>query len=131
MTQEWKTRQKIYHKLNRDHADDLGKVDIVYDESNIVRDAVRYFNEVNVGWIYPAKSYAVAICYANWLSQDFKEPFFDLLDDKDLLFGNDPYFKRYSEAKQTYIDILNKINLDDEFGMVPDIKYWYKLEFIL
>ena len=70
-------------------------------------------------WIYPAKSYAVAICYANWLSQDFKEPFFDLLDDKDLLYGNDPYFKRYSEdPKQTYIDILNKINLDDEFGMV-------------
>lgn len=132
MSKEWKTRQKIYHKLNPNPEDDLGKVDIVFDETNIVKDALRYFNEKDVGWLYPAKSYVVAICYAYWLSRDFKEDFYQLLDDEDLLFGNDPYFKRYRDNPDVYKEIIKKvIPLNEKKGMISDIKYWYKLEFIL
>ena len=48
-----------------EHKDDLNKVDIVWRPDSIVNDAVRHFDEKVDEWIYPAKSYFVAICYAN------------------------------------------------------------------
>ena len=128
---DWKIKQELYHRLNREHKDDLSKVDII-ETDNVVEDALRYFNEKDVGWIYPSKSYVVAICYAWWLSTDFKEDFYDLLNDKDLLYGNDPYFRHYSADKDTYNAILDKVlPLDETKGMVPDIKTWYNAEFML
>ena len=61
--EDWKVKQKLYHKLHKDHEDDLDGVDIEISD-DIVNNAIRYFRETNVGWIYPAKSYTVAICYA-------------------------------------------------------------------
>lgn len=122
--QTWKINQEIYHRLNKDYRDDLNKFDITISE-NIVEDAVRHFNERVDQWIYPAKSYFVAICYAHWISEDFHEDFYQLLDDPDLLYGNDPYFKRYSEDKDTYDQILNCINRYEMNGMVPDVHSYY------
>jgi hypothetical protein len=74
----------------------------------------------------------VAICYAWWLSHDFQEDFADLLNDKDLLYGNDPYFKPYSEDTDTYNAIIDKVlPINETKGMVPDIKKWYTAEFML
>ena len=125
MMKDWKIKQELYHRLNVVHEDDLSKVNI-QKTNNVVDDAIKYFNERDVGWIYPSKSYVVAICYAWWLSHDFQEDFADLLNYKDLLYGNDPYFKTYSEDTDTYNAIIDKVlPLNETKGMVPDIKKWY------
>ena len=128
---DWQIKQVLYHRLNVVHEDDLSKVNI-QKTNNVVDDAIRYFNERDIGWIYPSKSYVVAICYAWWLSHDFQEDFADLLNDKDLLYGNDPYFKPYSEDTDTYNAIIDKVlPINETKGMVPDIKKWYTAEFML
>jgi len=131
MMKDWKIKQELYHRLNPKHEDDLSMVE-VFKSEDIIDNAIRYFNEKDMGWIYPAKSYAVAICYAWWLTHDFKEDFYDLLNDKDLLYGNDPYFRPYGASKEEYNAILDKVlPIDEDKGMVPDIKKWYKAEFML
>jgi hypothetical protein len=126
---EWRIRQEIYHRLNRDHDDDLNKIEIKITNT-IVEDAVRHFNERVNDWIYPAKSYFVAICYAEWLSEDFGEDFYDLLNDEMLLAGNDPYFRTFFEDPDTYSEILNRIDRSIPMkGMVPDVRKYYEKEF--
>lgn len=131
MEKEWKIRQALYHKLNSDYTDDLKKIKIEINK-NIVENAVRYFFNEDMPFIYPSKSYVVAICYAYWLSKDFGEDFYELLDDNNLLYGNDPYFKTYSEDTKTYDEILKKVMpLDENKGIVPDIKNYYMAEFFI
>mgnify|MGYP001023642107 CR=1 FL=1 len=126
--QEWKIRQYIYHKLHTNFSDNLNNVPVVYNEATIVEDAVKHFHEKVDEWLYPAKSYFVAICYAYWIAQDYKEEFFDLLNDPELLYGNDPYFKTYREDPETYDAILNEIELPPSDGMVPDVRKYYEAE---
>lgn len=126
--QEWKIKQEIFHRLNKDHRDDLTQVDIVLTE-NIVEDALRHFKERVGEWIYPSKSYFVAICYAHWIAQDYNEDFYTLLDDELLLAGNDPYFVPYSEDKETYDKILSKVTFPLEMvGMIGDVREYYDEE---
>jgi hypothetical protein len=130
---EWKTRQEIYHRLNTEFTDDLNTKDIELS-SNIIDNAVRYFNETDIGWIYPAKSYMVGICYARWLAEKFGGSSIEYLEDPDLLFGNDPYFVQYSADPETYDKILNLIG-DWQFaqdrGMIPDVYEYFLEEFML
>jgi len=126
--QDWKIKQEIYHRLNTEYTDDLNKVDIVITE-NVKEDALRHFFEYVDEWIYPAKSYAVAFCYAYWISQDYNEDFYELLNDPMLLAGNDPYYKTYAESPEVYDYLFNAIDLPIPMkGMVPDIKEYYDVE---
>lgn len=125
---EWKIRQFVYHKIHTNFSDNLNNVSVVYSEENIVDDAVMHFHEKVDDWLYPAKSYFVAICYAYWLAQDYGEEFFEVLNDPDLLYGNDPYFKTYREAPEIYDAILGQIELPPKDGMVPDVRKYYNAE---
>lgn len=127
---DWKVQQAIYHKLNQWHDDDLSLYDIELDPE-IVDNALLYFKTTDLGWVYPAKSYVVGICYAKWLNQYFAEDFYTALNDKDLLFGNDPYFVPYEEDKDTYNAILNAVgfDFDESIGIIPDVKEYFKEEF--
>jgi hypothetical protein len=130
---EWKTRQQIYHRLNTEFTDDLNTKTIELSD-NIVDNAVRYFKENKVGWIYPAKSYMVGICYARWLAQHFGGDPIEYLEDPDLLFGNDPYFVQYSTDPETYHKILNLVgawNFSEDQGMVPDVYDYFLEEFMI
>ncbi len=130
---DWKIRQEIYHRLHREHSDDLNTKDVEVS-NNIVGNAVRYFTETNVGWIYPAKSYMVGICYARWLARHFGGNPIDYLEDPELLFGNDPYFVQYSTDPITYHKILKFIGdweFDESKGMVPDVYQYFVEEFML
>jgi hypothetical protein len=130
---EWKIRQEIYHRLNKDFKDDLKQFDIEISDE-IVKNCLKYFTEKNVGWIYPAKSYMVGICYSKWLSEQYGGTPYDYLDDPNLLYGNDPYFVNYSSDKKTYDEILNNINcwnFDETLGMVLDVKEYFIDEFML
>lgn len=129
---EWKIKQEIFHRLNTEHVDDLSKFEITMSK-NITDDAVKYFKEKDMGWVYPAKSYMVAICYSKWLVEYFGGKFFEYLDDEDLLYGNDPFFKPYSQDKETYDEILAQINFlafDENAGIVPDVKKYFVEEFL-
>jgi hypothetical protein len=130
--QDWKIKQELYHRLNQIHSDDLNDKDIVISD-DIVNNAIRYFKETNVGWIYPAKSYMVGICYARWLSETYGGHPLDYLEDENLLYGNDPYFVQYSTDPASYHKILNNIGgwEFEENGMVPDVKEYYKAEFMI
>lgn len=125
--QEWKVKQEIFHRLNKNYSDDLNKVNIVQSDDN-VNDAVRHFKEHVDQWIYPAKSYFVAICYAHWISEDYGEDFYKLLNDPDLLHRNDPYFVTYKNDPETYDAIINRIQLLPMTGMVPDVRKYYEAE---
>lgn len=132
MTNEWKIRQEIYHKLNNIHDDDLNNVEVQECEKSQLLDyALEYFKNDKLGWVYPAKSYVVAICYAYWLSKDFGGTIYDYLDDKDLLYQNDPYFVKYSLDKDVYDSIIANIDLEKSSGIVPDIRKYYEQEFMI
>jgi hypothetical protein len=129
---DWKVRQEIYHRLNKDYDDDL-KTKNIEITKNVVENAIRYFKETNIGWIYPSKSYMVGICYARWLSENFEGNPIEYLNDSELLYNNDPYFLPYEKDIKTYNEILNHIgwNFDEKKGMVPDVKEYFVKEFML
>ena len=65
---EWKIRQQTFDMLNgsEGYKDDLNDVDInLVEGDEIIDEAIRHFNEYVDEWIYPSKSYVVAICYAS------------------------------------------------------------------
>ena len=130
--QDWKIKQELYHRMNQIHSDDLNDKEIILS-NDIVDNAVRYFKETNIGWIYPAKSYMVGICYARWLSEEYGGHPLNYLEDAELLYGNDPYFVQYSTDPASYHKILNSIGgwEFDQIGMVPDVKEYYKAEFMI
>ena len=131
MEKEWKVRQALYHKLNNEHTDDLKKFKVEFSK-DIIENAIKYFYNKDLGFIYPAKSYVVAICYAYWLSKDFNENFYELLRDKDLLFNNDPYFKTYDNDREVYDNIIKRVfPLNENKGIVLDIKKYYTSEFLI
>ena len=124
---DWKASQAAFHTANKSFKDDLTDENITYSE-DIVEDVLKHFVEYVDEWIYPAKSYVVGICYAKFLERDFGEDFYEVLDDPDLLFGNDPYFVPYSEDEQVYEEILRELDFNEDLGMVPDIHEYYREE---
>lgn len=127
---DWKTRQQLFNATATEFTDDLNKVDIRLEDDTVLW-AVKHFYEKVDEWVYPAKSYFVAICYAYWISTDFSYDFYELLNDKDLLSGNDPYFVIYSEDPETYNAILEQISFANDLaltGMVPDVYEYYTEE---
>ena len=130
---EWKIRQEVYHRINQVFDDDLNTKEIVLSD-DITNNAVRYFTEKDIGWIYPAKSYMVGICYARWLSEYFGGDPIDYLDDADLLYGNDPYFVRYTDNSKIYdqiLEIIGQWQFDTSQGMVPDVRQYFDEEFMI
>lgn len=129
---EWKIKQEIYHRLNTEFTDDASNFDIEISE-DIIDNAVRYFKTTDIGWIWPAKSYMVGICYAKWLSEIYGgDPIIDYLEDPELLYGNDPYFVSYSTDPATYHKILDQIGgweFDNSQGVVSQVRHYFDLEF--
>lgn len=129
--QEWKIRQEIYHRLTPVFDDDLNAKEVEMSK-DVINNAVRYFKERDIGWIYPAKSYMVGICYARWLAREFGSRPLEYLDDHELLYKNDPYFVSYSTDPSTYIQILETVGgweFNEEAGMVPDVYQYFLEEF--
>jgi len=131
--EEWKVRQEVYHRLHKEHSDDLNNIEVTVTE-DVVDHAVDYFVNKQKSWFYPSKSYMVAICYSKWLAEHFGGIPEDYLNDSELLYKNDPFFIEYSKDPETYHKILNKINgwfFDETSGMVPDVKQYFLKEFLI
>ena len=127
---EWKLKQEVYHRLNPTHKDTLNDKEIylIWEDNDIILNAKRHWVEQVDRFIYPAKSYCVAICYAKWIERDYGDNFDDLLNDKDLLYGNDPYFEIYKGKEHIYDPIIEAFPKDEQLGMIPDIRDYYEKE---
>lgn len=131
---EHKIRQKIFYLLNSEFDDDLSNFQIeIVDDHQIIDSSVKYFKTSDLGWVYPSKSYVVAICYAKWISEIWGHDFYQILNDPDLLFNNDPYFVPYEKSKKIYDSILDQVGLDfdQNSGIIPDIKNYFLKEFMI
>ena len=127
---EWKLKQEVYHRLNTTHKDTLvdKEISLIWEEKDIVDWAIRHWNEKVDRFVYPAKSYCVAICYAKWIERDYGDKFYDLLNDEALLYSNDPYFETYKNSKEIYDPIIKAFPDDEMKGMIPDIRGYYDKE---
>lgn len=113
---QWHLRHQIFHKIFKDMdlGDDLSKETIIIEDSPqmIVKRALMYPTTQTKELYYPGKSYCVAIVFAKLLEKNFDEDFYNALDDELLLYKNDPYFVRYSEAKDIYDAIIKDFPWD-------------------
>jgi hypothetical protein len=131
---EHKIRQEIFYRLNSGFDDDLSKFNIeLVEGEKIVESAITYFKNTELGWVYPSKSYVVAICYARWISEIWGYDFYQMLNDPGLLFNNDPYFVPYDDSKETYDSIISVVGIDfdQSLGIIPDVRRYFVKEFLL
>ena len=124
----WKRYQQLYSEQITNHSDDLSNFEIkIVDD--IVGAAINFITEKNPVALYPGKSYMVGIIYATLLNKVYNVPVLEALDDPDLLLSEDPYFKPYSQDKETYDEILLKLSSISnwlESGWAPQTtKYFY------
>lgn len=77
--------------------------------SEIIRHIRRYFTEPVSHLVYPAKSYAVALVYSALLEEYFGVDRLEALKDPDLLYGNDRFFRPYTDTtKHIYDAVLDE-----------------------
>lgn len=105
---EWKIYQQMYNRLVTEHSDARHLHQRVTSEE-IVENALNYVKEQSNVGVYPAKSYIIAIIYATLLVQHYGEDFYEVLDDADLLCGQDDYFVPYSQDSENYDAIIARL----------------------
>ncbi|BAQ02609.1 hypothetical protein AVU38_gp081 [Ralstonia phage RSL2] len=128
--QEWKMWQEMYNNLVTDHSD-AGHKHLREIRDLTVENALFYILEQAGYGIYPAKSYMVAIIYATKLQEVYGEDFYEVLDDPELLYGQDDFFVPYSQNKAFYdelIEALKTIPNWIEKGWAPKTVEYFHLE---
>lgn len=98
---------------------------------NIPNQVIKFF-KTESKLVYPAKTVFVAIIYAKCLEEFFKVPFYEALDDDDLL-PDDKYFKdyKYSKYKKEYDKILLKIGNIWQYDSILKTIDYFKKEFLI
>lgn len=104
----WKMCQQIYNSLVQEHTDAEHLHKRVYSDE-IVEHALDYVRHRHPYGVYPAKSYIIAIIYAHLLKETYQEDFYEVLNDPDLLYGQDTHFVPYSEDPETYDAIIDRL----------------------
>lgn len=123
---EYEYRRRTFYLLREgfDFPDELVKFPVIDNAEtnefrNMVNDGVQYLIDGTSYLRFPGVARATAIAVAQLIVENFGEVFFEVLNDKDLMNGFDPYFKTYEEDKEVYDAILstippNKINWESE-----------------
>lgn len=98
---------------------------------NIPNQVIKFF-KTESKLVYPAKTIFVAIIYAKCLEEFFKVPFYEALDDDDLL-PDDKYFKdyKYSKYKKEYDKIILKIGNIWQYDSILKTIDYFKKEFLI
>ncbi len=127
MQQQLKKRRQIAYKLNK--WDDVNLPFFIVN-NDIPQQVIKFF-KTQSELVYPAKSYFVAIVYAKCLEKYFAQDFYNSLDDPELLV-DDKYFKPYSEALETYNNILDGIGTNIlEYPSTEKTVNYFKKEFLV
>ena len=127
---EWHIRHQIFHQFfnNSDIGDDLNSEIIIeeYEDNIIIQRALEYPHKQTKELYYPGKSYAIAVTFAKLLEHHFGEDFYTSLNDELLLYGNDPYYKTYSESKHIYDQIIKDFPFEILFSEYQECSANYK-----
>lgn len=111
---EYTYRRISFYALHgqEDFEDEHKNFNMVIDESTVVLDAVTYLKDGTSYLRFPGAARAVAIAVADFIARNFGENFFEVLNDKNLMNMNDPYFATYDDDKETYDAILQYVPLN-------------------
>ena len=126
--QNWKINQQIFEAIGIKN-DILGvhipQDNILYSNENLIETIMNQFSDLKNIFI-PAKSYCVALVYADELMKDYGGNVIDYLSDQELLL-NDIHFVTYDKNKETY-DYFLKNDSWKSTPMAQRIKEYYKKE---
>lgn len=129
---DWKYKQQLYHLTNFSD-DHIEEKSYIIQNDDLVKDIIEYFSIQSDVLIYPAKSYAVAIVYAKLLEKYFDEDFYEVLNDPELLYGNDQFFIKYSDDIDVYDEVISKIDLTFK-NSIPQVRStisYFEKEFLI
>ena len=126
--QNWKINQRVFEAVGIKN-DILGvhipQDKIFHSKENLIETIINQFNDLENIFV-PAKSYCVALVYAEELVKDYGGNVIDYLSDQELLL-NDIYFVPYDDDKETYDYFLKDHSWKDTI-MAQRIKEYYKKE---
>ena len=126
--QNWKINQQIFEAIGIKN-DILGvhipQDNIFYSNENLIETIMNQFSDLKNIFI-PAKSYCVALVYADELMKDYGGNVIDYLSDQELIL-NDIHFVTYDKNKETY-DYFLKNDSWKSTPMAQRIKEYYKKE---
>lgn len=107
-------RRQVFYQLNghKEFPDNHANFPIVASEESTIEDGAEYLLTGTSYLKFPGAARAVAIATAAFLAEHFGENFYKTLDDPNLMQGNDPYFKTYSDAKDVYDGILRIVPIE-------------------
>lgn len=128
MRNDLKQRRLLSYSINE--WDDVN-LEYTVDFKRINQQVIKFF-KTESKLVYPAKSIFVAIVYAKVLEELFNIPFYELLDDEELL-PDDKYFKEYtySRYKKGYDYILLKIGNVWKYPSIEKTIAYCKKEFLV
>lgn len=98
--------EKVYCKPFHRYFDESYIKDVIIDD--IINNVVRFFKEGKYEYIEPAQTVYRSLIYAMLKQKHFGGNFYKYLDDNNLVYDN-MYFKKYSENKSLYDEILKTI----------------------
>lgn len=109
---EYEYRRTVFYQTRDGFSfpDEHKNFNITVDQETIVQNAVNYLVHGTDYLLFPGAARAVAIAAADFISREFNEDFFDVLNDPNLMHGNDPYFVPYEKDKETYDEIIKAVN---------------------
>ena len=109
---EYEYRRHTFYGLrgHESFEDEHKNFNITIHPDSTIEDAVTYLSDGTSYLRFPGAARAVAIAAADIIANNFKEDFFEVLNDPSLMNLNDPYFRTYSEDKQVYDEILKRIS---------------------
>ncbi len=108
---EYEYRRTVFYQLrgHENFEDEHKNFNYTIEPHSVIEDAVTYLLDGSSYLRFPGAARAVAIAVADLIAREFNEDFFTVLNQKDLMNGNDPFFKTYDEDRSTYDAILTSV----------------------
>lgn len=128
---EWKLRQA---KSYKEHNNNFGDSNLPHTfewlpEDELVDQVVGFF-EHGSELVYPAKYIFVNIVYAHLLEKYFGRPFYESLDDAELL-DDSPIVVVYSQIKGVYDKVLARLGDIESYPSTKSTVEYFRREFLI
>ena len=125
----WQDRRKLSYLMHEFDDINLPYEYVICNNQELVDMVIKFF-KTESQLIYPAKSYFVAIVYAYYIAKYFKEDFYSVLNNEDLL-PDDMYFVPYKVTAAIYDKILYGIGDIKQYESIKKTLQYFKQEFLI